>query len=1130
MTVFENEFKTLYTYIMHINNHSTSIAKVLNKIIVAMSTNKSSIELSIIEHNSLIDYFIKQKKGFDDATPNLFTNNNECINAAIEFDINSINYIPYRKHPANSRLAKKIREVAKSKGYLLCPDSPSYLRKDYQIALNSIKTDIKATNYIDWDGIRANCSQEEVANLIKAVVDGGYVLSRNSDDFLKENRDIVWSSIKQSLYSANYSLYNIENDKEIFKYLLLNNYYKYSQIDSFRLHLLIDEEIFSFLIHKGHFRYNYCELYDVIKSQIKYDGAWQDQLNFAGDKTEEYIKRLGKLYYKALTTPPKIKDFEAPLNYFAERAWERHRNENRIYYNNIFGRICAVLDDKYSSFEDAFYSLEFIDIMEKNLGSHFATLKKAMTDYHSIKHGSSVLGETLESTRNQIAKLSAKYIAISKEIEKSNWLEANYDNIKDFYKLKIDAPIVRKKVIESRQKEAYRKLYNENLISQKAFQLHLVKKYGPKLKEDTNNEFNASFIKKMMDEFILHDHSKITNIVNEPKSWHDYKRKEEAKKLINRLNSHYISYSDLEVANYLDIIKYDKETDKYYYSGPKFSDADIKKIKAHEIISCIFEEVKKEIMSEIKKTKVNETIKSYDYELNRLDFSKLPFNDKYYEFNYDCLSRRTLRDLQIHGMPKKMINPFTILDDENYEFLTNHIINNSLLWLLIIEPMGFSRTVDIDNMCKSIKNSFRTIDEITRMANSLGYDLNKYNDIQTLSEICKFADKKEIAILGPKLIRNLYTSRTYTEYDTENIIRVATKLIAEMSKRSKSTVPYVNGTCGNYNYSIYDPQDEEILLAGIRTDACFKVDGVDNDFLHYCALDKNGFVLKITDSTGEFIARGSGFRNGNCVYINQLRTVYDEGGECYVGAYNKEIEEIINTFYKACQDIVDTSQNNPNETNKIDYVIVTASYSLTYVFSDIPETIKDTVFHSHPMDNKSEDWYEFVNNTANLSEISFSKNYFSTDFRGYDLICVGQKDGYVLSSLKLYEDNEPLYKRVRNKVVITDKIDRSILNKINKIEAIASYLEKVPFDDINLGENPTIFTGDNWYIVYDKSTNMIVSKNIIDYDVETIWEYNATLAILKENAKDANTETINNYKRILKQNATNKLKGGAKNE
>ena len=96
-------------------------------------------------------------------------------------------------------------------------------------------------------------------------------------------------------------------------------------------------------------------------------------------------------------------------------------------------------------------------------------------------------------------------------------------------------------------------------------------------------------------------------------------------------------------------------------------------------------------------------------------------------------------------------------------------------------------------------------------------------------------------------------------------------------------------------------------------------------FFHYCLLDKNGFILKIEDIYGNFIARAAGFRHGNYIYINQLRSIYDDRFNLNVNfEYSgEEFEEIIETFKQACNDIINTSQGNEKEKNKVEYIFVT---------------------------------------------------------------------------------------------------------------------------------------------------------------------------------------------------------------
>ena len=355
---------------------------------------------------------------------------------------------------------------------------------------------------------------------------------------------------------------------------------------------------------------------------------------------------------------------------------------------------------------------------------------------------------------------------------------------------------------------------------------------------------------------------------------------------------------------------------------------------------------------------------------------------------------------------------------------------------------------------------------------------------------------------------------------------MAKDLVFEMAKKDKSTVPYVNGKTTNYIYSVYDSQDENILLAGINTDSCFRIDGNDNDFLHYCALNKNGFVLKITDSFGNFIARASGFRNGNGIYFNQLRTIYDEGGYGYKGEYKNELSEIIETFKKACQEIIETSRNNKEEQDKIEFILITKSYALEKIESNVDRSVVNKIGNK-PMDTKSDDWKNFVNNTKNLKEIDDTSEPFSTDYGNYSLICMASNKLY--SPLKPKDikpkDVEAVYNRPRNKIIITEKINTNIINKINKINAMYSYHNKIKFESISIPSGATIFIGDNWYIIYNNGH--IIKSCLLDFDDKAKIEFNATKQTIINNPsqdiKQINYEEKNNNSQKQKNNILTRI-------
>lgn len=258
---------------------------------------------------------------------------------------------------------------------------------------------------------------------------------------------------------------------------------------------------------------------------------------------------------------------------------------------------------------------------------------------------------------------------------------------------------------------------------------------------------------------------------------------------------------------------------------------------------------------------------------------------------------------------------------------------------------------------------------------------------------------------------------------------------------------------------MYDSTDETLLTAGLDTNACFRCCGNDNDFLHYCALDKNGFVIKITDTDGNFIGRASGFRNGNGVYINQLRTIYDKKSS----AYSSEQDAIIKTFEQACDDIVETSQKNKDEQDKIDFVVVTKSYTLSDKHSNVDDKTTDAIGYD-PMDAQSDDWKQFVSTTKNLDEAKRS-NSFNTDYGNYLIICIKSAVG-TLTPDKIKKGDVPaLYSRTRQQVNVNEP-NEDLENYVNKIKACFSYQTGQEFGYLKVPQSCKVVIGDNWYIVF----------------------------------------------------------------
>lgn len=449
-------------------------------------------------------------------------------------------------------------------------------------------------------------------------------------------------------------------------------------------------------------------------------------------------------------------------------------------------------------------------------------------------------------------------------------------------------------------------------------------------------------------------------------------------------------------------------------------------------------------------------------------------------------------------------NEDSFLLDRCYDSLYHLFVSNGLFWLLLIlgnssyrKNMVFkSHGIHLDNIFQLINH----LPSMVSVAHLLGVDLTDFSCLISIHKNIECMDDLSLAILGENMIDILCRRLEFTNRDELEVVRKARELVSLASKRTCSTVPYIEGDCLNYHYAMYDHLDNDVLLSGILTDACFRIDGNDNDFFHYCVLNKNGFVIKITDYAGNFIARGSGFRNGNIVYVNQLRTIYDSSDNHYCGEYLHEQKDIIETFRKACFDIVNISQENDNEVSKIDFVFVTQSYSLKILDSNVAVPVADKIGNSL-IDEASLDWKHFVENTPNLFESS-DGHQFNTDYGNYPIICMASSkrvEDIGCNDIRL-GDVFALYQRKRGDISIFLKNDSLLVKRLNKLKAIQAYYKKDKFQAVVIPAGAMTFMGDNWFIIWYQGE--IVDCCLLEEDNAAKMEFRSVLEVIQNNSSD----------------------------
>lgn len=1007
------------------------------------------------------------------ASPMFLLTNFDVVKKSIELNPKLINELP-RTLIFRSFSLEQIREfiniIVNSPGeYWLSSSSPDFLKTNIDVILKSIKHNPDSVVYVKYEPETINEYRKRVIDLL---LESNYVFKHDTPPYLLANLKLCLNSVKQDISSGIYiSQEFIDENIELKRYLITHDFYSLEEFGKLSITTLKDEEILEYFLKKM-----------ALKKDEEQE--FQDS-NIIFNRAKEFIAGI-------LNKKVSVTNIRNIFHMAALKEWEKYRQENYDYYTNIFNRICDSLEQN-NNFIAAITELKFLLKVDDVLDERKYELFNAFIEYHMIYHNPKIKDkmELLAQKRDDISKNASLFIAKSKEDFISEKIKEYADVYKKYFIIKIDNPIVRKKVVEIKQREELRKRFIEQNpdLYQKLGNIKnkwLMYQYHESINREKIDGMINLFITQIIDKNVF----SIDDVLNiKPKRFDEYEVYEKVSKIINRLNSHNISFDSKEVNKYRHLIEFDGE--KYIYSGESFDEQELYQINGYKDLRYVFGKVKSEILQVAKSIDSFASITQEDIKEVMKD---CPFTEEFYEFNLESLNMwyvNKIKDiLKVFDDNSRVIS-----DDKNYAILKNLLVDNGLYQLALFNDLGSGNYLNnqpnnsyqlfssISSLGVSDIHLNSIIENIASLREFMGEDnltIENFDKIIDYNEMFKYAGLMEMSILGKDTLKKIYSNNGFTSSSQAKRIEVACSLVSIMARRKESTVPYINGKYGNYRYSMYDSVDETILTSGLDTNACFRVCGNDNDFLHYCVLDKNGFVIKLTDNEGNFIGRASGFRNGNGVYINQLRTIYDKKSS----AYDSEKKVIIEAFNRACQDIVNISQNNENETNKIDFVVVTKSYSLENTPSNV-ETDVTSFIGVNPMDTQSEDWKNFKSTTPNLNE-SKAFNYFDTDFGNYNLICMASAVGKLTKDKIKKGDVPAVYKRKRSNIEVKNSSEE-VEKLVNKVRAISYSGSNNSFRYLKLPVDSQVLMGDNWYIAFNK--NGILDSGYIKEDVIAEVEY-----------------------------------------
>ena len=250
------------------------------------------------------------------------------------------------------------------------------------------------------------------------------------------------------------------------------------------------------------------------------------------------------------------------------------------------------------------------------------------------------------------------------------------------------------------------------------------------------------------------------------------------------------------------------------------------------------------------------------------------------------------------------------------------------------------------------------------------------------------------------------------------------------------------------------------LTYGERTSSCMRKGRAFNNLFEYCATNENGFHIRfVNPETGKFVSRVSGIRNGNTVFLNELRVSLDDE---YSNA------DLYESIKNVAQSLIQMSRNSQFH---IDNVLITSDYAL--------------------------EEYKGENQELNLSvdnkKIVLRNLSFNYDTKG--ILLANSVNSNVILPYE-FSDDVPKYDSIRDDVKIYH--GSSAVNRIMQIKIINDLINGVSLDNVNTeftDEIPDyIISGEDYYISFKNDKTHVFLLDSCRENQRTLSEINQILA------------------------------------
>ncbi len=457
-------------------------------------------------------------------------------------------------------------------------------------------------------------------------------------------------------------------------------------------------------------------------------------------------------------------------------------------------------------------------------------------------------------------------------------------------------------------------------------------------------------------------------------------------------------------------------------------------------------------------------------------------------------------------VPQSEKNIMSIIDELNIGLLQKTILNNPELYeelKTLIETKkihSIPELIDkaIDNLDLPIGPSAATIGGFISYYSLIKQEIEKENEVKaqeaekeglkiepksildmTFMDIMKKGEKyggvppvfKEIlSSEDARLIKENPGQNSATEKlkNNERLTESITQTISNYKRESVTVPPFdENVTVGEkeVNIVVGNFTDHTNLTHAERTGSCMRLGGAGEKLYYFALNNENGFHIRFEEpDTHEYITRATGFRNGNTVFLNQLR---------YSCLANYTNEDVVEACKKAARLLIEKSKDS---TCPIENVVITNAYAM----SETDDKIID-----FNIDNPQEGLPTFYSDIANEG-----------------IVLATTAEAEELVPINFDKTNIPRYLPQRGKIITGTNYEQ-MQEKIQRVVAIKKLSEGENYDELGAFEFTTGFiygtVSDDWYVYIDDEKNIVY--DIINLDPRAQEELKTCIEEMQDLAK-----------------------------